>query len=224
MAGASPNLRTQRPWPMTLPPSKRPEDWRPVRYVPQSYLLVSLADWGTSLCIRKRYSGIVSRAKEMHMILVTGANGQLGRAVVENLLLRVPADRVAVSVRDPGKAGHLAARGVEVRTADFDQPEGLDHAFAGADQVLIVSADKLGDEAALLHRAALLPLEKPVCLLYTSHMGAKVGSSVPACGPACPHRKRPGNIFVTRAPVVLCDRSGLGTSRTHPLNMRALAS
>ena len=113
------------------------------------------------------------------MILITGATGQLGRAVVEDLLLRVPADQVAVSVRDTGKAGDLAARGVDVRSGDFDKPEGLENAFAGADQVLIVSADKLGDEAVRLHRAAISAARKAGAhrLLYTSHMGARVGSS-----------------------------------------------
>jgi uncharacterized protein YbjT (DUF2867 family) len=113
------------------------------------------------------------------MILITGATGQLGKAVVENLLLRVPADQVAVSVRDTDKARNLAARGVDVRCGDFDKPEGLENAFAGADQVLIVSADKLGDEAVRLHRAAINAARKAGAhrLLYTSHMGARLGSS-----------------------------------------------
>ena len=38
------------------------------------------------------------------MIVVTGATGRLGRAVVERLLRRVPADSIGVSVRDPAKA------------------------------------------------------------------------------------------------------------------------
>ena len=44
------------------------------------------------------------------MIIVTGATGQLGRGIVEQLLARVPADQVGVSVRDPGKASAFAAR------------------------------------------------------------------------------------------------------------------
>jgi NAD(P)H dehydrogenase (quinone) len=38
------------------------------------------------------------------MIIVTGATGQLGRAIVEQLVGRVPADQIDVSVRDPEKA------------------------------------------------------------------------------------------------------------------------
>jgi NAD(P)H dehydrogenase (quinone) len=37
------------------------------------------------------------------MIIVTGASGQLGGAVVDHLLQRVAADQIGVSVRDPQK-------------------------------------------------------------------------------------------------------------------------
>jgi NAD(P)H dehydrogenase (quinone) len=74
-------------------------------------------------------------------LLVTGATGNLGSKVVDALLKTVPADRLAVSVRNPGKAEHLRAKGIEVRQGDFDSPETLDTAFAGIDRILIISAD-----------------------------------------------------------------------------------
>lgn len=113
-----------------------------------------------------------------HMIVVTGATGQLGRAVTENLLARMPADRVAVSVRVPVKAQDLAGKGIAVRQGDFADPVSLAKAFAGAEQVLIVSADKLGEEALALHRTAI-KVARDVGVrrvLYTSHMGAQFGS------------------------------------------------
>lgn len=112
------------------------------------------------------------------MIIVTGATGQLGRAVVRNLLHRVSADQIAVSVRDASKASDLAAQGVEVRVGDFTDVDGLARAFANADQVLIVSADKLGEEALRLHRSAIhaARLAGVRRILYTSHMGARAGS------------------------------------------------
>ncbi len=112
------------------------------------------------------------------MIVVTGANGQLGRAVVEGLLRRLSADRIVASVRDPAKAAALSARGVEVRGADFADPASLRRAFEGADQVLLVSADKLGDEALRLHRAAIEAAREVGVgrVLYTSHMAARQGS------------------------------------------------
>jgi NAD(P)H dehydrogenase (quinone) len=82
-------------------------------------------------------------------ILVTGATGKLGSKVVETLLKTVPANQLAVSVRNPEKAEGLKARGVEVRQGDFDKPETLDSAFSGIDRLLIVSSSEVrlgGDE------------------------------------------------------------------------------
>ncbi len=43
------------------------------------------------------------------MIVVTGANGQIGRQVVNFLRERIPVSEIAVSVREPEKAADLAA-------------------------------------------------------------------------------------------------------------------
>lgn len=103
-------------------------------------------------------------------LLVTGATGKLGSKVVEALLKTVPADQLAVSVRNPEKAEGLRARGVEVRQGDFDQPEALDAAFAGIDRLLIISAD--GDNEARIrqHRNAVAAAERAQVkfIAYTS--------------------------------------------------------
>lgn len=65
------------------------------------------------------------------MIVITGANGTLGRGIVEQLLGRVPAEKIAVSVRDPEQARELAVQGVRVRRGDFTDPASLTHAFEG---------------------------------------------------------------------------------------------
>ncbi|TXS05641.1 SDR family oxidoreductase [Streptomyces sp. col6] len=77
-------------------------------------------------------------------IVVTGATGALGRLVVEHLLTTVPADRVAAVVRDKEKAAGLAARGVELRIADYDRPETLAGAFRSGDRVLLISGNAVG--------------------------------------------------------------------------------
>ncbi|MEG8182913.1 NAD(P)H-binding protein [Nocardia terpenica] len=112
------------------------------------------------------------------MIILTGATGLLGRRIVDSLLGRMPADRIGVSVRDPQKAQDLAERGVRVRRGGFDDPASLTDAFEGASQVLIVSVDKLGDEAVKLHRAAIDAAVAAGArrILYTSHMGASASS------------------------------------------------
>lgn len=89
-------------------------------------------------------------------LLVTGANGPLGRAVVEELL-RLGAKHVVAATRTPEKLGHLQARGVEVRAADFDHPETLRSAFAGVERLAIISTDALEVPGKRLtqHRAAI---------------------------------------------------------------------
>lgn len=74
-------------------------------------------------------------------VLVTGATGKLGSKIVEVLLRKLPANDIAVSVRNPEKAQHLKEQGVDVRLGDFDRPETLDSAFQGIDRLLIISAD-----------------------------------------------------------------------------------
>ena len=117
------------------------------------------------------------------MIVVTGATGQLGRLIVEQLVNRVPVDRVAVSVRDVEKAQELAARGVRVRRGDFTDPKSLEHAFEGASQVLIVSsnAGAYGGDPLAQHRSAIDAARAAGArrIVYTSHMAASRASAFP---------------------------------------------
>jgi uncharacterized protein YbjT (DUF2867 family) len=112
------------------------------------------------------------------MIVITGATGRLGGKVVERLLDHVPAEAVGVSVRDPGQAAALAARGVRVRAGDFTDPPTLDHAFADADQVLVVSASIRGPQATGANAAAIDAAVRAGAsrVLYTSHQAASPGS------------------------------------------------
>ena len=113
------------------------------------------------------------------MIVVTGANGQLGRAVVEKLLERVPAAQIGVSVRKPEEAAALHARGVRVRPGDFTDAASLRHAFADATRVLLVSAATTGEEALRQHRTAIEAARAAGArrIVYTSHMGASPTSA-----------------------------------------------
>lgn len=92
-------------------------------------------------------------------IFVTGASGKLGRAIIDHLLddQGVAPSRLIVGTRSPEKLADLAAKGVAVRKADFDDAAGLVKAFAGADTVLIVSTDALDGAGTRLrqHRAAV---------------------------------------------------------------------
>ena len=78
-------------------------------------------------------------------IVVTGATGQLGRLIIESLLGRgVPADQVVAVGRDTDRLADLAGRGVVTVRADYDDPESLQAAFAGADKLMFVSGSEVG--------------------------------------------------------------------------------
>ncbi|SEB62823.1 SDR family oxidoreductase [Terriglobus roseus] len=79
------------------------------------------------------------------MIVVTGATGKLGQHVIEGLLKSVPPAEIVAAVRTPEKAADLAAKGVQVRQADYFQPASLGTAFAGADALLLISSSELRD-------------------------------------------------------------------------------
>lgn len=118
------------------------------------------------------------------MIVVTGATGQLGRGIVEGLLKRVPAGGIAAGVRQPDRAADFARRGVQVRAGDFADPDRLATLFIDATIVLLVSVNRLGEEAVRLHAAAIEAAYEAGAraVLYTSHMGARTGSPFAPAG------------------------------------------
>lgn len=96
-------------------------------------------------------------AREQHVageslprLFVTGSTGELGRIVVGKLLELVPAERIVAGVRSPDHAvaRRFAAQGVEVRVADYTQPDTLSAAFTGIDRLLLISSGSTGDRVA----------------------------------------------------------------------------
>ncbi|MGW4698385.1 NAD(P)H-binding protein [Kitasatospora cineracea] len=105
-------------------------------------------------------------------IVVTGATGQLGRLVIDALLARVPAAEVAAAVRDLGRAADLAARGVELREADYDRPQTLATAIRPGDTVLLISGSEVGRRTA--QHTAVIEAAKAAGaarLVYTGVLG-----------------------------------------------------
>ncbi len=72
---------------------------------------------------------------------ITGATGQLGRLVVENLKRKVAAENIVALVRTPEKASDL---GIEARTFDYEKPESLAEALQGIDHLLLISGNEVG--------------------------------------------------------------------------------
>jgi len=107
------------------------------------------------------------------MIAITGATGQLGRLVIQNLLKAVPASQIVAAVRSPEKAADLAALGVQVRRADYAQPATLEAAFQGVDKLLLISSSEVGQRAAQ-HAAVIAAAQMTgvKLLAYTSILRA----------------------------------------------------
>ncbi|PKB24753.1 SDR family oxidoreductase [Janthinobacterium sp. 64] len=81
------------------------------------------------------------------MIVITGATGNLGQHVIASLLTSVPAANIIAAVRNPAKAANLAALGVQVRQADYNDGASLDAAFKGATKILLISSSEVGQRA-----------------------------------------------------------------------------
>lgn len=81
------------------------------------------------------------------MIVITGATGNLGQHVIASLLKSVPAANIIAAVRNPAKAADLAARGVQVRQADYNDGASLDAAFKGATKILLISSSEVGQRS-----------------------------------------------------------------------------
>lgn len=108
------------------------------------------------------------------MIVITGATGQLGRLVIQHLLARgVAANHIAAAVRSPAKAADLSALGIDVREADYNRPDTLTRAFAGASRVLLISSSEVGQRLPQ-HRAVIEAAQAANVgqLVYTSLLRA----------------------------------------------------
>ena len=133
-------------------------------------------------------------------IAVTGATGHLGRLVIDALLRTQPADSLVAAVRTPAKAADLAARGVQVREADYSRPETLGPAFAGADKLLLISSSEIGQRAK--QHQAVIDAAKATgvqLIAYTSLLHADVSP----LGLAVEHKQTEAALVVSGLPHVL---------------------
>lgn len=106
-------------------------------------------------------------------VLITGASGKLGRLATGFVLEQLPASDVILVTHTPEKLAELAARGIEVRHGDFDRPESLREAFAGADRILMISTMDIGrrlpQHAAAIDAARAQGVQR---IVYTSGLNS----------------------------------------------------
>lgn len=138
------------------------------------------------------------------MIIVTGATGQLGHLVIAALLKKVPASGIVAAVRNVEKSRDIAALGVQVRYADYNQPSTWDDALKGAERVLLISSSEIGQRA-IQHRAVIDGAKRArvKLLAYTSILHADTSP----LGLASEHRDTEAILHTSGVPHVLLRHS-----------------
>jgi len=110
-------------------------------------------------------------------IIVSGASGQLGSLVIDELLARKVAPENLILVSRTPNTDHLnayAARGANVRFGDFNQPDSLDAAYRGGTRMLLISINGGGGDRPELHRVAIDAAMRAGVkqIAYTSYVNA----------------------------------------------------
>lgn len=134
------------------------------------------------------------------MIVITGATGQLGRLVIAALINKVPANKIVAAVRDIEKAKDIAALGVVVRYADYNQPNSWDAALQGAKKVLLISSSEIGQRKQQHQTVIDAAKRAGVSLLaYTSILHADTST----LSLAQEHKETEAAIFASGLPYVI---------------------
>ncbi|MGH1433621.1 MAG: SDR family oxidoreductase [Lewinella sp.] len=103
-------------------------------------------------------------------IAVTSASGQLGSAIVKQLIKEIGKDEVVGIARTPEKAKHL---GVEIRQGDYNNREHFNKALQGVDAVLLVSGMDEPQKRIQQHRNVIAAAKQNGVnkIVYTSIVG-----------------------------------------------------
>ena len=103
------------------------------------------------------------------MILVTGATGKLGTAVIHQLLKKTSAKEIAALVRDETKAADFKAEGVSICLGHYDDTASLDEAMQGIEKVLLIAGTD-EENRVRQHQNVIYAAKKAAvgCVAYTS--------------------------------------------------------
>lgn len=113
-------------------------------------------------------------------IVVTGATGQLGQLIVEHLLSRgVPPTEITAVGRNTARLADLTGTGVTTAAIDYADPASLAAAFAGADQLMLVSGTEVGQRVTQHTNAITAAVAAGVSrIVYTSAPAAATSALV----------------------------------------------
>jgi NAD(P)H dehydrogenase (quinone) len=105
----------------------------------------------------------------MNKVLVTGATGQLGSAVIKKLLKEMSANQISIITRKEENRAEFAANGINAHVGNYDDPVALEKAMGGVDTVLLISAGDQGDRMQE-HKNVVEAAKKMgvKCIAYTS--------------------------------------------------------
>ncbi|GAB4028765.1 SDR family oxidoreductase [Spirosoma koreense] len=73
------------------------------------------------------------------MILITGATGQLGTSVIQQLLQKLPPSQIAAFVREETKAATLRKQGVRICLGNYNDMNSLNQAMQGIETILLIA-------------------------------------------------------------------------------------
>ena len=133
------------------------------------------------------------------MIAITGATGQLGQHVIEELLKTVPASQIVAIVRNGESRSVASARGV-VRQADYTDEAAFTTALNGVDKLLLISSSEVGQRAVqhqnvinaakaagvkFIAYTSLLHADKSPLGLHVEHVETENARRPPACLTPC---------------------------------------
>jgi NAD(P)H dehydrogenase (quinone) len=110
-------------------------------------------------------------------LIVSGASGQLGALVIDELLARKIAPENLILVSRTPNTEHLqayAAGGATVRFGDFNQPDSLEAAYRGGTRMLLISINGGGGDRPELHKTAIEAAARAGVkhIAYTSYVNA----------------------------------------------------
>ena len=78
-------------------------------------------------------------------ILVTGATGHLGSAVIQTLLKKISSSQISIITRKEEKKTALQSKGFNAHLGNYDDVSTLEKAMNGVDTVLLISSGDQGD-------------------------------------------------------------------------------
>lgn len=91
----------------------------------------------------------------MGKLLLTGADGNLGGEAAKVLLTLADKEQVILCGYNPQVLKQYADQGIETRIANFNNPEGLEEVFRGAERLALISMPFVGEKRQNAHKNAV---------------------------------------------------------------------